>query len=84
MSAPQYLVRMSCVVTKLVTCENCTEEQAAQQPWNFCTDEQEIDMQDWTVLSVEREEVLPSVQTLLRQVRKQAALIILEIHVELG
>lgn len=55
MSAPQYLVRMSCVVTKLVTCENCTEEQAAQQPWNFCTDEQEIDMQDWTVLSVERD-----------------------------
>ena len=56
MSAPQYLVRMSCVVTKLVTCENCTEEQATQQPWNFCTDEQEIDMQDWTVLSVERDE----------------------------
>lgn len=55
MSAPQYLVRMSCVVTKLVTCENCTEEQATQQPWDFCTDEQEIDMQDWTVLSVERD-----------------------------
>lgn len=51
----QWLVKMSCVVTKLVTCENCTEEQATQQPWNFCTDEQEIDMQDWTVLSVERD-----------------------------
>lgn len=51
----QWLVKMSCVVTKLVTCESCTEEQATQQPWNFCTDEQEIDMQDWTVLSVERD-----------------------------
>ena len=51
----QWLVKMSCVVTKLVTCENCTEEQATQKPWNFCTDEQEIDMQDWTVLSVERD-----------------------------
>ena len=51
----QWLVKMSCVVTKLVTCENCTEEQATHQPWNFCTDEQEIDMQDWTVLSVERD-----------------------------
>jgi hypothetical protein len=45
-------VRMRCVVTKLVTCEDCTEEEARTNPFEHAVDEMEIDQVDWEVLSV--------------------------------
>lgn len=50
-----YIVTMRCVVTKIVTCENCTEEQARNQPWEYATDEHEADQIDWEVKRVEED-----------------------------
>ena len=51
----QYSVKMRCVVTKLVTVEGCTEEQARNNPWQFAVDEVETDQEDWKVLSVKED-----------------------------
>lgn len=51
----QYEVRTRCVIIKLVTCENCTEEQARADPFKYSVDELEIDMENWEVLSVREE-----------------------------
>lgn len=48
-----FIVDMICKVRKSVTCENCTEEQARNQPFEFATDEQETDQLDWEVTRVE-------------------------------
>lgn len=50
----QWLVRMRCVVTKEVTCEDCTEEEARTSPWDHATDELEIDQVDWEVTGVKK------------------------------
>ena len=47
-----WIVRMECTVTKEVVCEDCTEEQARNDPWTFAVDEMEIDQIDWKVQSV--------------------------------
>ena len=52
MSDKQYYVNMRVTVSKIVTCENCTEEQARNQPFEFAVDELETDQIDWEVLSV--------------------------------
>ena len=49
-------VTMRCVVTKVVTCEGCTEEESRNNPFEFATDEQETEQRDWDVERVERDE----------------------------
>jgi hypothetical protein len=48
-----WIFRMRCVVDKDIFLENCTEEQARENPWAFSKDELEIDMRDWEIISVE-------------------------------
>jgi len=48
-----YQVTMVCKVTKLVTCEGCTREEAEERPFDFATDEMETDQHDWDVVRVE-------------------------------
>lgn len=52
----QYSVRMECVIIKIVTCEDCTEEQARTDPFSYSVDEMEADQLDWKVLSVTKED----------------------------
>jgi hypothetical protein len=47
-----WIVTMRCTVTKQVVCENCTEEQARNDPWDFASDETEIGQDDWDVTEV--------------------------------
>ena len=48
----QYVVQVRCVVTKFVTCEKCTEDQARNNPWEHSVGETEADTIDWEVKSV--------------------------------
>ncbi len=50
-----YTVRMERTVITLVTCEDCTEEEARSNPWDHATGEQDIDQVDWEVLSVKED-----------------------------
>jgi hypothetical protein len=52
----QYIVRVRCKVMKVVVCENCTEEQAENEPFSFSVDEQEVEQYDWEVASVTAED----------------------------
>ena len=45
-------ITMKCEVRKLVYLENCTEDQANSDPWEYATDEREIEQIDWEVESV--------------------------------
>lgn len=45
-------VRVKATVTKLVRCEDCTEEQAERNPYDHSTDEMEIEQTDYEVLDV--------------------------------
>lgn len=56
MSGSRFSVRLRCVVNKLVTCEDCTEEQARTDPFEHATSEVETDQVDWRVVSVEEDE----------------------------
>jgi hypothetical protein len=51
-----WIVTMKCVVTKVVTCDDCTERQAEENPWDYASDERETGQEDWDVLSVEPNE----------------------------
>ena len=51
-----FVVRCECVVHKDVYVEDCTEEQARADPWEYAVDEQEVDQWDWKVLSVTPDE----------------------------
>jgi len=44
---------MKCEVTKDVYCENCTEEEARNNPFEHSTEEVEVDQCDYEVRSVE-------------------------------
>ena len=46
-------VTARCVVQKSIICENCTEEEARKNPFEFAVDELETDQEDYTILSVE-------------------------------
>ena len=48
----QWEVKMKCVVTKTVTVECETEDEARNNPWDHAADELETGMEDWDVLSV--------------------------------
>jgi len=52
MKKKNWIVRMECVVIKDVYADNCTEEQARNEPFEHATDEIEVDMRDWEVKSV--------------------------------
>lgn len=48
-----WIVRLRCVVIKEVTCDDCTEDQARDEPWEYVDgDETEIEQVDWEVQSV--------------------------------
>lgn len=52
-----WIVRMRCGVVKEVNCDNCTEEQARTDPWEYVVgDETEIEQYDWEVMSIEPNE----------------------------
>ena len=48
----QFEVKMKCVVTKTVTVECDTIEEAEKNTWDHAVDELETGMEDWDVLSV--------------------------------
>lgn len=48
-----WVVRLECVVTKEVICDDCTEEEAKENPFMHASDERETGMQDWTVMGIE-------------------------------
>lgn len=50
-----YTVRLRCTVHKIITCEDCTEEQARTEPYEHATDEMETEQIDWEVVDVQRE-----------------------------
>jgi hypothetical protein len=51
-----WIVKMKCEVYKDVFCDNCTEDDARYNPWEFATSEIETDQIDWHVERVEHNE----------------------------
>lgn len=49
-----YNVEMICTVRKLVTVECDNEQTAKNDPWEYATDEMEIDQINWEVVGVEK------------------------------
>lgn len=47
-----WIVEMMCTVRKQVIVENCTEEEANENPWDYAVDETEIDQVDWEVIGI--------------------------------
>lgn len=48
-----WLVRVEVTVMKEVVCEDCTEAEAVENPFQYAIEERETDMLDWNVESVE-------------------------------
>jgi hypothetical protein len=48
-----WIVTMRCTVTKEVVCENCTEEEARDNPFEHAVSEEEMGQEDWEVTHVE-------------------------------
>lgn len=51
-----WIVRMKCVVLKDVYCTDCTEEQATSDPFEYASNEVEVDQHDYEVRSVKEDE----------------------------
>ncbi len=49
----QYIVKLRCVVTKQVTYDGCTEDEAEKDPFEFAVDEVEVDQHDWQVIDIQ-------------------------------
>jgi hypothetical protein len=49
----QFIVKLACKVTKQVICEDCTLEQAEEEPFDHAVDEVEIEQIDWEVIDVQ-------------------------------
>lgn len=47
-----WIVRAECVILKDIYVEDCTEEEARNDPFKYSVDEAEVDQIDWTVKSV--------------------------------
>ena len=47
-----WIVRMKCEVDKEVVCNDCTEEQARENPWDYAVDEREVGQTDCKIESV--------------------------------
>ena len=52
----KYRVEMRCVVTKEVTLEGCTYEEALTEPWKHAVDEYEVSQEEWEILNVIRDD----------------------------
>ena len=50
-----WVVDLQCTVRKVVTCENCTKDQAESNPWPFATDEAETELLEWEIFNVTEE-----------------------------
>lgn len=50
--AKSWIVKMTCTVTKQVICDGCTQEEAEENPFDFASDEVELEQIDWEVLDV--------------------------------
>jgi hypothetical protein len=50
--AMQYEVQVRCVIERTVICENCTEEQARENPFEFAVEESYGEVVDYEVKSV--------------------------------
>ena len=48
-----WCVTMRCIVTKVYYCDDCTEEQARENPLGHSRCSEEIDLADWQVQKVE-------------------------------
>lgn len=53
MKKSNWIVRVKAVVIKDVYCENCTEEAAHTEPFKHAESEEEVEQQDYEVVSVE-------------------------------
>ena len=51
-----WIVNMTCLVTKEVICEDCTEDEARESPFDFVVEEKEIETVSWEVNNVEPNE----------------------------
>jgi hypothetical protein len=51
-----WILTVKCTVTKSVVVEGCTEEQAQNDPWQYATNEHEVEMSDWEVTRTEPNE----------------------------
>lgn len=51
-SEKQLLVTVRATVTKQVTVEGCTEDEAAKDPFRYAVDEMETEQIDWEVIDV--------------------------------
>ena len=49
-----WIVKVKCEVVKQVICEDCTEEEAWDDPFEHATDEMEIDQIDWETIDVHK------------------------------
>lgn len=47
-----FVVMVECKIIKQLTCEDCTEEEAEENPFEHATDEMEVSQEDWEVLEV--------------------------------
>lgn len=51
-----WVIKVRCVVTKDVVCDGCSREQALAHPFRYAVDEQETELEDWTVLQISENE----------------------------
>lgn len=55
-SQKSWVVKVECTVNREVICENCTESEARENPFDYAISERDIDMPDWDVKSVKPNE----------------------------
>jgi len=49
-----WIVQMRCTVIRVIVCEDCTEEQARDDPFGHSTDEgDDLELVDWEVNAVD-------------------------------
>ena len=48
-----WLLKIKCEVTKEIYVENCTQEEAIEDPWSHSVDERDLEMPNWEVESIE-------------------------------
>lgn len=56
MKKKNWIVRMKCEVLKDIYVDNCTEEEARNNTFKYSTGEQEVELFNWEVTSVEPNE----------------------------
>jgi len=48
-----WIVTVKCKITKEIYVENCTEEEAKNNPWDYSIDEREVEQVSWEFVSTE-------------------------------